>query len=66
MSLVADPQNTKEMIRKGRCVEEQVWGILCCKGVDDKVTGLRMCQGSRAFSKASETPGKFERPFDAR
>lgn len=44
--------------------EGRVGGILCFKGRDSSHYGLSLCQGSRAFSKSSESTGKSQRPLD--
>lgn len=60
MSPCADPpeHTGKEEVWEGR-----VEGILCFEGIDSSHYGLSLCQGSRAFSKSSESTGKSQRPL---
>lgn len=46
--------------------EGRVEGILCFEGIDSSHYGLSLCQGSRAFSKSSESTGKSQMPLDPR
>lgn len=44
--------------------EGRFGGILCFEGRDSSHYGFSLCQGSRAFSKSSESTGKSQRPLD--